>query len=181
MSGQNAAIGGRALPFGCFEDDRTGAIAEENAGRAVVPVEDAGESLRPDHQHALGQTTTYIGVSSRDGINEAGADRLDIEGKAVAHAETVLDVHRGCGEGIVRRGCRADDEIDIGRRKPAILKRRTRRLLAERRRRFVIARNVTLTDASALDNPFIGSVHDVFHVAIGHYALWKCGSESANH
>ena len=42
-------------------------------------------------------------------VDEAGADRLEVEGGAVVDAEPVLDLRRGRREGVVRRRGRADD------------------------------------------------------------------------
>ena len=46
-------------------------------------------------------------------VDEAGADRLQVEGGAVVDAEPRLDLRRGRREGLVRRRGRADDEVDV--------------------------------------------------------------------
>jgi hypothetical protein len=43
--------------FARLENHRAGAIAEQNAGRAIVPVENSTESFRTDHQRAARLTT----------------------------------------------------------------------------------------------------------------------------
>ena len=53
MRGENAAILARARLLLRFQHDGAGAVAEQHAGGAVVPVEDARERLRADHQRAL--------------------------------------------------------------------------------------------------------------------------------
>ncbi len=65
--------------------------------------------------------------------------------------------------------------------RPASVERSARCCLAERRRRLALAGNVALANAGALDDPFVRRIDDIFHVAIGHNAFRKCGSEPANH
>ena len=66
-----------------LQHDRPGAVAEQDAGRAVLPVEDAREGLGADHQRALVRAGGQELVGGRHGEDEAGADRLKVEGGAV--------------------------------------------------------------------------------------------------
>jgi hypothetical protein len=123
-----------------------------------------------------------IGVGGGDGIDEAGADGLHVEGKAMAHAETVLDADGRRRKRIVGRRGRADDHVDVIRRQAGIVECRTRGLAAPSE--DVVSSSpamITLANTGALDDPLIGGVDDMFHVGIGHNALRKCGSEPANH
>ena len=60
-------------------------------------------------------------------VDEAGADRLQVEGGAVVDAEPGLDLRRGRREGVVRRRGRADDEVDVGRARARRRRARARR------------------------------------------------------
>ena len=51
---EHAAVGIVALALVGLQHDRAGAVAEQHAGAAVVPVEDARHGLGADHQHGLG-------------------------------------------------------------------------------------------------------------------------------
>ena len=53
MRGEDAARLARLRLLLRVEHDGAGAIAEQHAGGAVVPVEDARKRLRADHQRAL--------------------------------------------------------------------------------------------------------------------------------
>ena len=97
-----------------------------------------------------------------DGIDETGADRLQIEGGAVMHAEPGLDLRRGGGEGVVRCRCGTDDEVDIIDTKPRIGERGLRGLDPEHRGGLVFRRDMALADAGALGDPGIGGFDDGF-------------------
>ena len=89
----------------------------------------------------LARPPANIEVGGGDRIDEARADRLHVEGKAVPHAEPVLDLDRGRGKGVVRRRGREHDQVDVGRRQAGIGRaprarppRRARRSSRRRRR-----------------------------------------------
>ncbi|MOA02083.1 hypothetical protein D3C78_1215190 [compost metagenome] len=155
LRGQNAAIGGGTLAFAGFKNQRAGAIAEENAGGAVLPVENAREGFGTDHQDALGHAAANIEVGGRYGINEAGTDGLHVEGEAVGHAKTVLDVHRRCRKSVIRGRGGQNDEVDIIRCQAGIVERGTRSSFAEGRGGFTFAGDIALLDARALHDPFV--------------------------
>ena len=74
------------LGFLGLEHDRAGAVAEQDAGRPVFPVEDAAERLRADHQSVIGHAALHHVVGNRQRVEEAGAHRLDVEGDAIVNA-----------------------------------------------------------------------------------------------
>ena len=171
----------RSLAFRRLEHQCAGTIAEENAGRAVGPVEDAREGLGADDQHALGHAAADIEISGCHGIDEARTDGLDIEGEAVMHAETVLDVDGRRGEGVVGRRGRADDQVDIGSRQTCAIERFLGGRCTKRCRRLALAGDVALLDAGTLNNPLVGGFNQAFEVAIGHNPFRERCSETANY
>ena len=111
--GQDAAIVRRALALLGLQHDRAGAVAEQHAGAAVVPVEDAREGLGADHQRGRGEAALDHAVGDRQSVDEAGADRLDVEGGPLGHAERRLHARRRGGEGPVRSGGGEHDEVEV--------------------------------------------------------------------
>ncbi len=92
------------------EEHRAGPVAEQDAGAAVLPVEDAGIDLAADHQHAAWPGPSRIIASATDKrIDEPGARGREVEAEAPGHAERRLDVQRGRGKGLIRRRGREDD------------------------------------------------------------------------
>ena len=78
-----------------LDHHRAGAVAEQHASRAVLPIEDAREGLGADHQRALELTAFQVIVGGGQGKHEARADRLHVEGCAMGDAELGLDGHGG--------------------------------------------------------------------------------------
>ena len=87
MRGQNAAIGGFARLLLRFKHDGAGAIAEQHAGAAIVPVENSRECLGADHQRALERAGAQEIVGGGKREDEPRAHRLQVEGRAVVDAE----------------------------------------------------------------------------------------------
>ena len=59
-----------------LDHHRAGTVAEQNASRAVLPIEDPRERFGPDHQRALELTAFQVAVGGGQGEHEARADRL---------------------------------------------------------------------------------------------------------
>ena len=81
-----------------LEHDRAGAVAEQHAGGAVVPVENAREGFGADHERALERASVQEIVGGRQPIHEARADRLQVEGRAAGDAEAVWTATRWPGK-----------------------------------------------------------------------------------
>ena len=79
MSGQDAAILARAGLLLRFHHDGTRAVAEQHAGGAVVPVENARERLGPDDQSTLVGSSAEKSVGDRQRVDKARAYGLQIE------------------------------------------------------------------------------------------------------
>ena len=98
-----------------LQHHRAGAIAEQHAGAAVGPIENARERLGADDDGALELPALEEVVGDRQGVDEARADGLHIEGGALDDAEPVW--MRTAVAGKVRSGVAggADDEVDVER------------------------------------------------------------------
>ena len=128
MRGQDAAIVAGAGLLLRLQHDRAGAVAEQHAGGAVGPVEDAREGLGADHQRALVGAGAQQAVGGGEPVDEARADRLQIEGRAVGDAEPGLDRDRAGRKGVVGRRGREHDQIDRLRVDVGAGERRLRRM-----------------------------------------------------
>ena len=102
-----------ARPVAGFEHHGTRAVAEQNAGGAIGEIEQARKHFGPDHQGPVGRTALDHGIGHGQGVDEAAADRLDVERRAARGAQLVLQQRGGGGKHHVgRRRCH-DDEIQI--------------------------------------------------------------------
>src|SRR5262245_56399064 len=91
-----------------LEDEGPGAVPEQHARAPVLPIENAREGLGADDQRTAGLAAPDEVVCRCNGVDEARADGLDVEGGALGHAKAGLNSH-GCGwKRAVRRGRGAD-------------------------------------------------------------------------
>ena len=162
-----AAVGGFARLLLRFEHDGAGAVAEQHAGAAVVPVENSRERLGADHQRALERAGAQEIVRGGQREDEPRAYRLQIEGRAVVDAEPVLHRDRGGGKGVVRRRGREHDQVDRLRIDPGIGQGRARGMDRQMRGELAFGGDVALPDAGALHDPLVGGIHPRRQFGIG--------------
>ncbi|KAG1588643.1 hypothetical protein G6F46_014671 [Rhizopus delemar] len=96
-----------------LEHDGTGAITEQHAGGAVVPVDHAGQRFGTDHQHVLAVAGTDELVGHAQLEHKARTGRVDVKGRAPCNTELGLDQARGGGENEVRRGRADHDHVEL--------------------------------------------------------------------
>ena len=100
-------------------------------------------------------------------VDEARADRLDVEGDADRRAQLALHDGGGGREGQVRRGGGDDDQVDVGGRAAGGVQGALGGLDRQVARRLVVAARVALLDAGALADPLVGGVDDLGQVVVG--------------
>ena len=163
-----------------LEHDGAGPVAEQHAGGAVVPVEDARKRLGADHQRALVACRRASKPSARrQRIDEAGADRLQIEGGAVGDAETGLHRHRGRREGVVGRRGRQHDQIDRSAASTPASASAARAACIARSEVISPSRgDMALADAGALHNPFVGGIDHARQFGVGDDARGQIAARS---
>src|SRR5207248_7864723 len=98
MRRQNSALHRAALGYR-VQEQRTGPVAEQHAGAAVLPIEDARECLGPDDERRAGLAEAQRVVGNRQRKDETGAHRLHIESSAARHSEARLNLDRSRWEG----------------------------------------------------------------------------------
>jgi len=106
-----------AVPFGVRQQHRPRAVAEEDAGPPVAPVEDLGERVGAYDQDvavAIGRGEHH-GLRRVEGEHEAGADRVHVERRALTlrHAQLLLDEAGDSRLRLVGRRAGDDDEVDV--------------------------------------------------------------------
>ena len=97
-----------------LEHDRARAVAEEHAGAAILPVEDAREDLGADHERAAMRARADEEVGGGERVDEARAHGLHVEGRAALHAELRLQQAGARRKHHVGRRGGDDDEVDVG-------------------------------------------------------------------
>ena len=97
-----------------------------------------------------------VGLGERE--DEAGADRLDVEGEAAAHADRALHLDRGRGEGLVGRRGGDDQRVDVGAGQPGVGERGAGGGDGEVGGRLALGGEVAPLDAGAGADPLVGGV-----------------------
>ena len=149
-----------------FKDDCAGAVAEEHASGAVLPIEDARERFGADDERTLAVPRAQEIVRRRERVSEARAHRLQVEGKTLGHAKRRLN--GGCcrRERKVWRGGCEHDEIDIAGIEARVVQGIARRGKGEIRGLFALRRNVARLDAGPLGDPLVVGVHHAGEIGI---------------
>src|SRR3954451_23562938 len=87
---ENSTILARAVFALRLHNARARAISEQHAGGAILPIDDAREGLRSDHQGALECAGLEQAIDRDQPEHEARADSLQVEGGTVADAQASL-------------------------------------------------------------------------------------------
>ncbi len=178
--GEHAAIGRGAFAQGRLHHHRAGAVAEQHAGGAIGPVEDPGHLLGADDQAALGVSPRDEAIGDAQGVDEARAHRLDVEGDPHGRAQLALHDGGGGREGQVRRGGGHDDEVEVlggaASRGEGLL----RRLDGKIGDRLIRGGAPALVDPGAFEDPIIGRVDDLRQVLVGEHLFGKVGTDACD-
>ena len=169
-----------AFAFMGLQHHRACAVTEQHAGGAVGPVQKARHGFRADQKHGVGLAAADEIVGHRQAIDEAGADRLHVEGRTMGHAQSRLHAGGGGGKGFVRRGGAADDRCRVRphrcRRRPG----RARRPAPGRMSFRPSLTNASLADAGALADPCVGRIHLLGEIVVGDDLLRQIGAAADN-
>src|SRR6516225_3122248 len=87
---QDAAVLAHAVCALGLEHDSAGAISEKHAGGAILPVDNAREGLRADHQRALECAGLEQAINGGEPKNKTRAHGLQIKRSTVCDSETGL-------------------------------------------------------------------------------------------
>ena len=119
-------------------------------------------------------------VGGRDGEDEARAHRLQVERDAVRDPQRRLHLGRHGGKGVVGRRSGDDDEVDVGGDETGVGERRDGGSRRQRRSRLAVGGDVTLANAGALHDPFVGRVDHRRHFGVADDALRQRGADAAD-
>ena len=151
-----------------LEHRGAGAVAEEHAGGAVLPVEEARQPLRADHERVLDRARDDHPPRDGDRGDEARTRGLHVESAGSGRAELRLHEARGRRKEVVRRACADDHQLHVLRAEMRLLERGAPRTCRHERRRFLIRRDSSLLDACAAGDPFVRGVDDPLELGVRH-------------
>jgi hypothetical protein len=171
-------VRGRVLRL---EHDRARAVAEQHAGGAILPVEQPAEGLGADHQRAAVRAGADHAVRHLHRVEEARADRGDIERDAIVDSQHRLHLGGGGGEGVVGRGGGQHDQVDVLRRDAGGRDRGDRGVARQRRGGLALARDMAEADPGPLDDPLVGRVDPLGQFGVGDAACGESGTRPRQH
>ncbi len=134
------------------------AVAEDDAGRAVVHVQPAGEPLGRDDEDVARLAGADRGRRGAERVDEAGAAGTDVVRAGRVDAEPVGKLRRGGGHRFGHRAGRDEDEVDVGRRDAAVGQRLAAGGLGHVDDRLVRVGPAPLGDADARLDPLVVGV-----------------------
>ena len=165
------------LVVGGLQQHGPGPVPEQHAGGAVLVVQDRGHDLGPDHQHALvGPALDELGPGG-EGVDEAGAGRLQVEAPGPVGAQLVLHEAGRGGEGHVGGNGGDDDQLDLAGADAAALEALAGRPHGQVAGAGAGRGHVPLADAGAGADPLVRGVDDLLEVRIGHHPLGDVPSQ----
>src|SRR5665213_2753905 len=173
---EHALIAALAGSFITLQHHRARAVAEQDAGTTVGPVQEAAHAFRADQEHRIGLAAPDEIVRHRQAIDEAGTNRLNVEGSAVGHPQPGLHARGGGGKGFVGCGGAADDDVDFARVHARVGQSLARRRQRQVRSLLAIAHHAALADAGALADPGIRGIHDLGQIVVGDDFLRQIGT-----
>ena len=146
-----------------FEHHGPRPVSEENAGRAVLHVDDTRHRFGADHDGAAVGTRAQHGVGGVQGVNEARAHGLHVKGGAALSAESRLHARGGRREDHVGGRRRDDDEVDRITRDARRFESVLRGFDRERRRAFALfgVGEVARHDPRARADPLVACFYAV--------------------
>ena len=172
VGGENATVR-VALALTGLQQHSARAIAEQHAGGAVLPVQDAGIDFRADHQNAPRLSEADHAVGHRQAVDEARTGGGEVEAKPFGHAEGGLDAQRRGGKSLIGGAGGHNDDVNVVRPGSGIVQRGLGRLGAHECSGFVRAGQIALADARALADPLVGCVDPGREFVVGDDPLGK--------
>ncbi len=154
-----------------LEDHRPRGVAEEDAGRAVLEVEDRRHHVRADHHHLRVPAGLDELRPHGEGVDEAGAGGRDVEAPGLLRPDPVLDEAGGGREEHVRGGGGDDDEVELVRPDAAPAEGVLRRQGRDRARGGARLDDVPPLDPGAGADPLVRGVDDLLEVGVRHHPL----------
>ena len=119
-------------------------------------------------------------VGGGQGVGEAGADRLQVEGDGRADAELALHRGRGGREGVVGGRGGDQDQVEVRGRQPGPVERLARGRDGEIGGQLALGREMALADAGALADPFVRGVDRPRQLVIAHHPRRQIGADAAH-
>jgi hypothetical protein len=154
---------------GFAEHHGSSTVAEEHAGVAVLPVDEAAELFRTDDEGGGAVAGVDEMAGDLQGIQEAGAGGGNVETDRIQGTELLLHKAGRGGEEHVRRDGGDDDELDLLRSDPCGVHGAACRLGGQITGGLIGGCDTAFLDAGARGDPLVGGIDDLGKVVVGQH------------
>ena len=174
--GRQEAVAVRAI----LQDSGAPAIAEQDAGVAIFPIDDRGQFFGTDHEHGVVGAGHDELLGDFESVDEARAGGFEIERSRATRADFMLDeASRGRKRHVGRDGS-DDDEIDLFSGDAGLFHGFQGGFRGDVGGEFVFGGQPAFFDAGAAGYPFIRSVDHFFEVGVGESLRGQVGTDTAD-
>src|SRR6476646_1941114 len=163
-----------------LQDNRPGAVAEQDERRAIVPVEDLGQHVSADDERAIREPGREHRLGLRDRVDEACATGREVVGGGVRHAERVGEERRRGRKRHIGRDRRNDEQVDRRRLDLRHLERAPAGGKRDVGEGLVLARDPALADARTLADPFVVRVDERRELVVREHTLRHMAAEAGD-
>lgn len=152
---------------GLAQHHGAGAVAEQHAGAAIIPVQHARHDFGADHQRLLGQAALDVGVGRGQRVDEAGAHGLHVKGLHAGQSQLLLQDAGGAGKNHVGGGGGDDDQVDLALVDAGAGDGGLRRPQRQIAGLVPFVGNMARADAGTRDDPLVAGFHPFGQLRIG--------------
>ena len=163
VSGKNAGLIAR------FQYHGAGTVAKQDAGTAIIPVDNAGQGFRTHHQCTFCGTGLDKLVCDPECVDEPRAYGLHIKGSRAVNIQPLLQQAGRTWKHTVRCRRRQYNQVYLPWRDPRSLHCIVCCNLCQVTGGLITGGNMPLVDTGTLPYPFIGGIHDLFKIMVGQY------------
>src|SRR5690606_6394465 len=146
-------------------------IAEQDNGRAILAIGDGGELLAANDKDRASLPGGDQSFGHRERVDPTRAGRHEVERPRALGTERGLDIAGHGGQTSIGGDSGEDDPVDLAGRDAGIAHGVLRCYEGVVEQLLIGASDAALTNAGALDDPFIGSVEVALEVGIGQHAV----------
>src|SRR6185436_8531758 len=149
-------------------NDGAGTVAEQDAGAAIAPVENARIHLRAHYQRVPGLTGTDEQVRNGEPVDKAAAYCLHVECGTARDSQFGLQNASRAGKYDVRRCCGNNNEIDVCAVQARRLQCLLRGMQCQIARQLTFRSHVAAVYARAGPDPFVRGIDCAREIVVGH-------------
>ena len=146
-------------------------ISEQHTGVPVLPIHNGRKFFSADHEHGIIRARGDKLLADLHANQKTGTGRLHVKSRRALGAELMLDDAGGRRERHVRRNRGTNDQVNFISGNPGLFQSPAGCFHRQIRGTHGVRRQPAFFDAGPGGNPFIGGVHHLLQISVGHHAV----------